>query len=75
MGELAVMPMQNRWAYDPITRDIRFKPQVLRTDEFRDLLWIQDELGSDILDLYDLYRPGVLERRATMLHGKLRKSA
>ena len=75
MGELAVMPMQNRWAYDPITRDIRFKPQVLRADELGDLLWIQDELGSDILDLYDLYRPGVLERRATMLHGKLRKSA
>ena len=75
MGELAVTPMQNRWAYDSITRDIRFKPQVLRTEEFRDLLWLQDELGSDILDLYDLYRPSVLERRATMLHGQLRKSA
>lgn len=75
MGEPALMPLQNRWAYDPITRDIRFKPRVLRAGEIRDLIWLQDELGSDILDLYDLHRPGALERRGSMLHSKLRKSA
>ena len=75
MGEPALMPMQDRWAYDPITRDIRFKPRVLRASEISDLLWLQDELGSDILDLYDLHRPGVLERRAAMLYSKLTKSA
>ncbi len=75
MGELALMPMQDRWAYYPITRDIRFKPRVLRAGEIRDLFWLQHELGSDILDLYDLHRPGALERRGSMLHSKLRKSA
>ena len=75
MGEPALMTMQDRWTYDPITRDIRFKPRVLRASEICDLLWLQDELGSDILDLYDLHRPGVLERRAAMLYSKLTKSA
>ena len=75
LGEPALMPMQDRWTYDLITRNIRFKPQALRASEISDLLWLQDELGSDILDLYDLHRPGALERRAAMLHNKLRKLA
>ena len=75
MGEPALTPMQDRWAYDPDTHDIRFKPQVLKADEIGDLLWLQDELGADILDLYDLYRPGVLERRGSLLYSELRKSA
>ena len=75
IGEPALMPMQDRWAYDTITRDIRFIPRILRSSEICDLLWLQDELGADILDLYDLHRPGLLERRAAMLRSKLTKSA
>ena len=75
MGEPALMSMQERWAYDPTTRDIQFKPRVLETSEIGDLLWIQDELGSNIIDLYDLYYPGLLERRADVLHSKLTKAA
>ena len=75
LGEPALMPMQDRWAYDPLVHDIRFKPKVLNANDIRDLFWLQDELGSDILDLYDLYRPGLLERRYELLHRQLVKSA
>ena len=75
VGEAALIPMQDRWAYDPDTHEIRFKPQVLKADEIGDLLWLQDELGSDIHDLYELYHPGMLERRGALLYSELRKSA
>ena len=75
LGEPALMSMQNRWTYDPITHNIQFKPKVMSANEVHDLFWLQDELGSDILDLYDLHRPGTLERRVALLHTKLRKSA
>lgn len=75
MGEVALMPMQDRWTYDPIARDIRFAPCVLNDGEIRDLLWLQDELGSDILDLYDRHRPGLLERRVAEMGDKFRKFA
>ena len=74
MGEPSLMPMQERWAYDPTTRDIQFMPRVLEASEIGDLLWLQDELGSNIIDLYDPYHPGLLERRAGVLHSKLTKS-
>ena len=75
LGEPAFVPLQQRWSYCPNTRDLRFKPRVLNTSEVRDLFWLQRELGSDILDLYDYYRPGVLERRSALLHSMLRKAA
>lgn len=75
MGEAALMPMQDRWIYDPIARDIRFTPRVLNDGEIRDLLWLQKELGLDILDLYKRHRPGVLERRVANMVDKLRKFA
>ena len=40
----------------------------------QDLLWLQEELGSDILDLYDLHRPGTLEHRAEELLRTLRRT-
>ena len=75
MGEPALMPMQERWVHDPITRDIQFKPRVLEASEIGDLLWLQDELGANIVDLYDLYHPDLLERRVAVLRSKLTKSA
>ena len=75
MGEIALMPMQDRWTYDPIARDIRFAPRVLKNSEVRELLWLQKELGSDILDLYDRHRPGLLERLIAEMDDKFRKFA
>ena len=75
LGELAVLPMQHRWFHDSDTKHIRFRPQVLNADDIGDLLWIQHELGSDIMDLYELHRPGLLERRGALLYNEIRKSA
>ena len=71
MGEPAMMSMQERWVYDSATCDIQFKPRVLEANEIGDLLWLQDELGSHIIDLYDLYHPGLLETRTAVLSSKL----
>ena len=75
LGEPALMPMQKRWTYDTTTGDIRFRPQVLGASEIEDLLWLQDELGADILDLYDLRYEGLLEKRQRALMDRFRKSA
>ena len=72
LGERAQVSLQERWIYDPQTTEIRFKPAPPFLKETQDLLWLQEELGSDILDLYDLYRPGALKRRSQELVRKLR---
>ena len=75
LGEPALMSMQKRWTYEATSGDIRFKPQVLSAGEIEDLLWLQDELGADILDLYDLCHEGVLEKRQRTLIARFRKVA
>ena len=75
LGEPALLPMQERWAYERRDNEIRFKPRLWRSGEIRDLLWVQDEMSLDLLDLYDLYRPGLLEQRASLLQGPLVKAA
>ena len=72
LGEPAQLALQERWTYDAQAGEIRFKPTILIPTEIRDLLWLQEELGSDILDLYDLHRPGVLELRSERLLQTLR---
>ena len=72
IGERALMSLQDKWQYDPQAKEIRFHPTTLSPNEIQDLLWLQEVLGSDILDLYDLYRPGMLERRARRLNRMLR---
>lgn len=72
LAERALVPLQGRWRYDGQAEEIRFKPATLTAGEIQDLLWVQEELGSDILDLYDSHRPGTLERRAEALLGTLR---
>ena len=72
LAERAVVPLQGRWRYDAHAEEIRFRPATLSPNEIRDLLWLQEELGSDILDLYNLHRPGTLERRAEGLLRTLR---
>ena len=67
LGERALLALQERWVYDALAGDFRLKPTILMPREIRDLLWLQQELGSDILDLYDLHRPGVLELRSERL--------
>lgn len=72
IGERVLVPLQDRWLYHAQAEEIRFRPAPLSPNEIQDLLWLQEELGSDILDLYDLHRPGTLERRAEKLLRTLR---
>ena len=72
LAERALVPLQDKWRYDVQAKEIRFQPSTLSPNEIRDMLWIQEELGSDILDLYALHRPGKLEQRAAKLLQTLR---
>ena len=72
LAERALVPMQDTWRYDAQAKEISFKPTNLSPSEIHDLLWLQEELGSDILDLYDLHWPGTLERRSEELIRTLR---
>jgi len=72
LAERAVVPLQDRWRYDARAEEIRFRPATLSPNDIQDLLWLQGELGSDILDLYEIHRPGMLERRAEGLLRTLR---
>ena len=72
LAERAVVSLQDRWRYDARAEEIRFRPATLSPNEIQDLLWLQGELGSDILDLYEIHRPGMLERRAEGLLRTLR---
>ena len=72
LAERALVPLQDRWRYDAQAEEIRFQPTTLSANEIQDLLWLQKELGSDILDLYELHRPGTLEHRAKELRRTLR---
>ena len=72
LGERTQVSLQERWVYDAQAEEICFKPTTVFLKEIQDMLWLQEELGSDILDLYDLHRPGVLERRSEHLFQTLR---
>lgn len=63
LGEPALLPMQQRWRIEG--EELRFRPRIFTRDDLDDLLWVQKELTGQLLDLYDLYRPGLLETRAT----------
>ena len=71
-GERALVALQDRWTYDSKTGNICFKPSTMRPQEIKDLIWLQEELGSDILNLYGVHRPDVLERRSKQLLRVLR---
>jgi hypothetical protein len=70
LGEPACAAVQTRWRFDD-SGEIRFKIRDWSRDEFDDLLWLQEELSGAMLDLYDLHRPGYLERRAGLLRAEL----
>ena len=74
LGERALMSLQDRWRYDARKVELRTKPNPLLSNEISDLLWLQEVLGSDILDLYQSYRPDSLKRRTDQISSSLRQS-
>lgn len=75
LGERALNPQQERWPYRSQAREISFKPDLWKDNEIRNLMWLEDELSGSLLDLYESYRPGALERRAANLFCRVRKVA
>ena len=67
LGERMLLPLQDRWRYDMKADAISFQPSLLSASEIQELLWLEEELGSDILVLYDLHRPGALKQRTEKL--------
>ena len=67
LAEHAVLPLQDKWRYHADVNEMRVQPATMSPDGIQGLLWLQEELGSDILDLYDLHHPGTLECRADVL--------
>jgi hypothetical protein len=74
LGERSLLSVQERWRLIS-SGDITYKPNLWSSDDIEDLLWLQDELSGDILDLYDRYRPGTLEKRAGSLCARLRAAS
>jgi hypothetical protein len=71
----ATASMQERWAPDgrrrwrhPLRRDTWATP-----DRLADLVWLQEELSGEVLDLYDREVPGRLQARADVLTERLRR--
>ena len=72
ISEYAHVSLQKRWRFDPCSAEIHFKPNPPFLKEIDDLLWLQEELSCDIMDLYAAHRPDALKRQAQELVRKLR---
>ena len=75
LGERALRPQQERWPYRADAKEIIFKPDLWKNNEIEDLLWLEDELTGSLLNVYERYRPGALQRRAESLFLRARKVA
>jgi hypothetical protein len=62
LGERTCSPMQERWQIQE-SGELLFRPVIWSGGELDDLLWLQEELTGDLLDLYDVHAPARLERR------------
>jgi hypothetical protein len=67
LGEPVCYPLQKRCRLAPPDE---FYFQMYQRQELDDLLWLQEELSSDLLDLYDHYKPGQLEQRSNYLYSR-----
>lgn len=57
LGERANLAVQDRWTYNHYSDLVCFKPTVLSSNEIVDLMWIQEKLGSDIIEMYQQHYP------------------
>jgi hypothetical protein len=75
LGERALRPLQVQWPYFAHAGEIVSRPGDWTYAETADLMWLEDELSSLLLELYERRRPGVLENRARALICHARKVA
>ena len=59
--------MQRRWRVDMGRREVCLSLDTIGSTEIEDLLFLQDELTEDFLDVFEVHAPGVLDQRASDL--------
>ena len=67
LAETACVPMQQRWRLDIDAKAVSLRLDHMGSTEIADLLFLQDELTEDFLDVFEVHAPGVLDRRASAL--------
>ena len=67
LAELACAPMQQLWHLNIERREVRLRLDRMHATEIEDLLFLQDELTEDFLDVFEVHAPGLLEQRASAL--------
>ena len=67
LAEGVCVPVQQKWRLDIGTREVKMRLNDRSSTEITDLLFLQDELTEDFLDVYEVNAPGVLDQRATGL--------
>lgn len=75
LAEPVVRPMQRRWRLDAAAAELRTPLACLPPREVGDLLFLQDELSGELYDLFDVYCPGWLARRAVLLADRMTAAA
>lgn len=71
LGERACESLHDHWKLEK-DGTLSFRAHQWRRNEMDDLLWLQEDLTSDVLALYDTHRPGRLETRIEQLVDWLR---
>jgi hypothetical protein len=66
LGTAACGPLESRFVPDG-PNHLRFDISMLPDQDLEDLLWLQQELSADVLELVDQERPGHFEGRADQL--------
>ena len=67
LAEAACAPMQQRWHLDINKREVSLSLDNMDSTEIGDLLFLQDELTKDFLDVFEERELGELDRRASAL--------
>ena len=67
LAEPACAPMQQRWRLDTDKREVSLSLDHMNSTEIADLLFLQDELTEDFLDVFEVNAPGLLDQRASAL--------
>ncbi len=71
LAERACLALQQQWRIDASSRAMVIGLDVLTSDEIGDLLFLQDELTENLLDVFDLHAPGHLAQRGAALAERL----
>jgi hypothetical protein len=70
LAEAPCLAMQDQWRI--VGGEVRYRPIRWSPQDMGDLLWLQDELSSDLFDAYDRFAPGRLECRVDRLAATIR---